>query len=173
MKTYLLLYFLFNFLRSFVLNLSMRKQSIQSPSLNHIAIIKGTPEVVVSQRAKQDENEKPYIDIYNSNTSNQQNLMGFGLSPEIVEPHIDFINKSPVYSTTSGKAIIGMRNEDTTITSINKETGKEEKYNIHKETPVIGTVTEKKELIEESKVSYDVKTGKITEEGTKIITPSK
>ena len=68
--------------------------------------------------------EKNYIDIYNSNTNNAPNVTPYTKSAEIVTPHVDFSTNSVVYAATDSPAIIGARKETSTITSLDKRTGK-------------------------------------------------
>lgn len=75
-----------------------------------------------------------------SNTSNAPNLGNFPKDAEIVNPTILFHSKAPYTVVKSTPAHLGYRNEKTTITSLNKTTGKLETHDVNNKIPIYGEV---------------------------------
>lgn len=117
--------------------------------------------------------EKNYIDIYNSNTNNAPNVTPYTKSAEIVTPHVDFRTNSVVYAATDSPAIIGARKETSTITSLDKRTGKVSRNVIENEKPILGRVTGLEEFKKTERVSYDVMKNTFSEGPTTLTAPDK
>ena len=75
-----------------------------------------------------------------SNTSNFPNLGSFPKSAEIVNPTILFHSKAPYTVVKSTPAHLGYRNEKTTVTSLNKSSGKLETHDITNKVPIYGEI---------------------------------
>lgn len=75
-----------------------------------------------------------------SNTSNAPNLWSFPKSAELVNPTILFHSKGARSVVKSTPAHLGYRNEKTTVTSLNKSSGKLETHDISNKIPIYGEV---------------------------------
>ena len=105
-------------------------------------VVRRNPTLVVETKLGAERLAQPeaMLHMSNSNTSNGYNLGSFGKSAEMVEPHMVLHSKRPISVITEQPAHIGYRNEQKTLTTLNRATGKmEQHHNVHK-TPIFGNI---------------------------------
>lgn len=105
-------------------------------------VIRKTPTVFTDNRLGLARLEPPqeFNTFSNSNTSDLPNVGGYGRTAEIVNPTILFHSKSPTTLVKTTPAHLGYRNEKTSITSFNKQTGKTETHDVVQRKPVYGEI---------------------------------
>ena len=105
-------------------------------------VVRKNPSVFVDNRMGLPLLEKPqeFTSFSNSNTSNLPNVGGYGKSPEQVNPTILFHSNFPGTIVKTQPAHIGYRNEQTTISALNKQTGRVETHNVNQKKPIYADI---------------------------------
>jgi hypothetical protein len=105
-------------------------------------VIRKTPTITVNNKLGLPllEPQQRFNSFSNSNTSSLPNVGGYGRTAELVNPTILFHSKSPTTLVKKIPAHLGYRNEKTSVTSFNKETGKTETHDIIQSKPIYGEV---------------------------------
>ena len=98
------------------------------------------------------------LHMSNSNTSNGYNLGSFGQRAELVEPHMVVHSKRPISVITEQPAHIGYRNEQKTLTTLNRATGKMEQHTGTHKTPIFGNIQKVDTVYNHHKRDYDLET---------------
>jgi len=101
---------------------------------------------------------EPMLHMSNSNTSNGYNLGSFGTKAEIVEPHMVLHSKRPISVVTEQPAHIGYRNEQKTLTTLNRATGKMEQHHSTHKTPIFGKIQNVDTVWNHQRRDYDFNT---------------
>lgn len=102
------------------------------------------------------ESPQQFNSFSNSNTSNLPNVGGYGKTAEIVNPTILFHSNSPATIVKTQPAHLGYRNEKSTITSFNKQTGRVETHDVVNKTPIMGEIESVHTVHVDSVKPYDL-----------------
>ena len=92
------------------------------------------------------ESPQQFNSFSNSNTSSLPNVGSYGRTAEIVNPTILFHAKNPTTAVKNIPAHLGYRNEKSTFTTYNKQTGKTETHEVNHKEPVYGNIESVKTL---------------------------
>lgn len=133
-------------------------------------VIRKNPSVYVDNRldAPLLEPPKQFLEFGNSNTSSLPNIGGYPKSPEVVNPTILFHSKSPVSVVKTTPAHLGYRNEKTTLTSFNKETGKTESHDIVNTVPIYGNINSVHTVLKSTLKPYDLQYRRFKKERSQV-----
>lgn len=121
-------------------------------------VVRKTPTVFVDNKYGLARLESPqqFNSFSNSNTSNLPNVGGYGKTAEIVNPTILFHSNSPATIVKTQPAHLGYRNEKSTITSFNKQTGRVETHDVVNKTPILGEIESVHTVHVDSVKPYDL-----------------
>jgi len=112
-------------------------------------VIRKTPTVVVDNVLTNPLVRQPqqFTEFSNSNTSSYPNVGNRGKSPEIVNPTVLFHTKAPTTLVKTTPAHLGYKNEKTTYTAFNKQTGNLETHDTIEKKPIYGQIESIKEAV--------------------------
>ncbi len=121
-------------------------------------VVRKSPTVFVDNRYGLARLEPPqqFNSFSNSNTSNLPNVGGYGKTAEIVNPTILFHSNGPATIVKTQPAHLGYRNEKSTISSFNKQTGRVETHDIVNKTPILGEIESVHTVHVDSVKPYDL-----------------
>ena len=105
-------------------------------------VIRKTPTVIVDNVMTNPLVSQPQAMTHfsNSNTSSYPNIGNMGKSPEIVNPTILFHSKTKTTLVKSTPAHLGYKNEKTSYTAFNKQTGNLETHDTIEKKPIYGQI---------------------------------
>lgn len=105
-------------------------------------VVRKTPTISVNNKLGLPLLEPPqqFNTFTNSNTSSLPTVGGYGRSAEIVNPTILFHDSHPITLVKRTPAHLGYRDERTTISSFNKESGRVESNDIIQRKPIYGEI---------------------------------